>query len=87
MIEQIINWSAVDFSGLVVQMFFAVTIALMLRDNQKPPVATSLMTGAALIILGLGDSFNASAVSLMSIINGFLWLAVGWQRYKQKTIS
>jgi len=87
MIEQIIHWSTIDFSGIVVQVFFAVTIVLMLRDDQKPPVATSVMTGAALIILGLGDSFSASAVSFMSIINGFLWLFVGWQRYKQKTIS
>ncbi len=87
MIQQIINWLIIDLSGLAVQIFFLITIVLMLIDKQKPPIATSLMTGVALIVLGLGGSFNASAVSIMSSINGFLWLSVGWQRYRQKTIQ
>ena len=74
----------VDPIGLAVQLFFSVTIILMLRDKQKPPVMTSVMTGLALIVLGIGGSFSTSVVSVASIINGCLWLLVGLQRYAQK---
>ena len=84
MLEQTKDWLIADPTGLAVNLFFAVTIILMLMDKQKPPVATSLMTGLALIVLGIGGSFNASVISVASIINGCLWLFVGLQRYRQK---
>ena len=73
-----------DVAGLVVQLFFAVTIVFMLLDSQKPPVATSVMTGVALIIFGLGGSIPAPLIAGLSVFNGLLWLIIGFQRYNQK---
>ena len=84
MFEQITNWITADLVGLAVQLFFSVTIIFMLRDRQKPPVATSVMTGLALIVLGVSGSFSAMVVSAASILNGCLWLGVGFQRYAQR---
>lgn len=84
MIEFIINLIVVDVTGLVVQLFFTVTIVFMLCDSQKPPVATSVMTGLALIIFGLGGSIPAPLIAGLSVFNGLLWLVVGFQRYNQR---
>ena len=73
-----------DPTGLLVELFFAFTIVLMVFDKQKPPLTTSVLTGTALIVLGFGGSFNAFAVGLTSILNGVLWLVLGWQRYNQR---
>ena len=86
MFENIPNIITLDISGVFVQVFFFVTIILMIKDNQKPPVTTSLMTGTALIVLGLGGSFNSPLVMWLGVLNGFLWLVIGWQRYNQKPI-
>lgn len=84
MIDQTaIVWFTADLSGVVVQLFFCFTIILMIMDKQKPPTVSSVMTGIALIVLGVGGSFNAEAVSVVTSINGLLWLFLGWQRYKQ----
>lgn len=84
MIDQTaIVWFTADPSGVIVQLFFCFTIILMIMDKQKPPTVSSVMTGIALIVLGVGGSFNAEAVSVVTSINGLLWLFLGWQRYKQ----
>lgn len=84
MIEFIVNLILVDTAGLIVQLFFTTTIVFMLIDFQKPPVATSIMTGIALIIFGLGGSIPAPLVAGLSVFNGLLWLILGFQRYNQK---
>ncbi|KND46924.1 MAG: hypothetical protein AB199_00650 [Parcubacteria bacterium C7867-004] len=84
MIQQFINVVTADISGLAVQLFFAFTISLMIFDKQKPPLLTGVLTGIALIVLGIGGSFNAPAVAAVSMINGGLWLVLGWQRFMQR---
>lgn len=85
MIDQTaIVWLTMDSTGVLVQLFFCFTIMLMIFDKQKPPTVSSVMTGIALIVLGVGDSFNAEAVSVVTTINGILWLFLGWQRYRQQ---
>lgn len=83
MIESIFGFITADISGLLVQLLFAVMVLLMVFDRQKPPLLTGLLTGLALIVLGIGGSFEASAVAAVSIVNGFLWLVLAWQRYRQ----
>lgn len=86
MLENIINILTVDVSGILVQIFFFITIILMVVDKQKPPIATSLMTGVALIVLGIGGSFYSPVVMILSVLNGIMWLILSWQRYNQKPI-
>lgn len=78
-------WSVIteDTSGLLVSLFFSATIILMVFDKQKPPLLTGILTGCALIILGLGGSYRAPIVAAVTIVNGFLWLILAWQRFKQ----
>ena len=73
-----------DMSGLIVQFFFMATIILMIRDPQKPPVTTSVMTGIASIVFATGGSISATLPACVSFLNGALWLVVGFQRYHQK---
>ena len=87
MIHSLIEYILLDTSGLIVQLFFTFTIILMVRDKQKPPVLTAVMTGLALIVFGIGDSFISSLVAAISILNGILWLFIGWQRHDQSADS
>lgn len=81
---ELFQWLFADVTGLAVQLFFATTIIFMILDKQKPPMATAIPTGVALIVLGWGGSFSAAAVALFSMLNGVLWIVVGIQRYLQK---
>jgi hypothetical protein len=83
MVEQIITFLTQDVTGLAAQLFFTLTILFMIFDKQKPPLATSILTGLALIVLGAGGSFSAPAVAAVSMANGGLWLFLAWQRYNQ----
>ena len=83
MLNIVSAWVATDWTGVLVQLFFAYTIILMLLDKQKPPVQTCVLTGAALIILSGGGSFNSSATAVIGVLNGLLWLILGCQRYHQ----
>ena len=71
-----------DPVGLLVQLFFAATLVMMIRDAQKPPLITSIPTGLALMALSL--SFNAPIVGVLGALNGVLWLIVAYQRYTQQ---
>ena len=82
--EAFFSWLFADPYGLGVNIFFAVTIILMIRDSQKPPLLTSIPTGIALIILGVGGSYAASAPAIASALNGGLWIYLGFQRWKQE---
>lgn len=82
--SDIIGLITEDVSGLIVQFFFMTTIILMIRDPQKPPVATSLMTGIASIVFATGGSISATLPACVSFLNGVLWLVIGVQRYRQK---
>jgi len=84
MLESIISIIFADTIGLLVQLFFALTIIMMIRDKQKPPLITSIPTGLALIIFGLGGSISAPLVAALSVVDGILWLYLGYQRYNQK---
>ena len=77
-----IEFLLADPVGLVVQVFFAVTLVFMIRDGQKPPLITSVPTGIALMVLGF--SFTAPVVGIASFINGCIWLVLAYQRYAQK---
>lgn len=77
-----IDWFTADPLGLLIQIFFAATIVMMIRDEQKPPLITSIPTGIALMALAF--SFNAPVVGVASGVNGFLWLMLAVQRYLQK---
>ena len=83
MIEIFTLWLFSDLSGVLVQLFFAYTIILMVLDKQKPPIQTSVLTGLALLALSSGGSFTSSATALMGGLNGFIWLYLGYQRYRQ----
>lgn len=83
MIEQIITYVTNDITGILVNLFFAYTIVLMVLDDQKPPIQTSLLTGIALIVLGVGGSLVSPATATLSVFNGTLWLVIGYQRWKQ----
>ena len=83
MLENILDLLLTDLSGLLIQFFFAFTILLMVFDRQKPPLLTGVLTGLALIVLGVGGSFHAPAVGAASVFNGLLWLIVAWQRLRQ----
>ncbi|MCA9360299.1 hypothetical protein H6785_02885 [Candidatus Nomurabacteria bacterium] len=83
MFTPIIDWFISDWTGVSVQLFFAYTIILMILDKQKPPVQASVLTGLALIVLGVGGSFLSSATAFVSVANGLLWLMVGYQRWNQ----
>lgn len=76
------EWLLADPVGLLVQLFFAVTVVMMIRDTQKPPLITSIPTGLALMVLT--TSFTAPAVGVASALNGVLWLILAYQRYVQK---
>ncbi len=76
-----------DISGTAVQLFFAFTVILMIRDTQKPPVITGILTGIALILLGVGGSFRAELPALLSVLNGCLWFVLVWQRFKQEKLK
>jgi hypothetical protein len=82
----IVNWLIADAFGAGVGIFFTFTIILMLRDDQKPPVLTGIMTGLALIILGTGGSYRESAPAFISVINGLLWLFLAWQRFNKDNV-
>jgi hypothetical protein len=84
MFETILAILKADLVGVFVQLFFAYTIIFMIRDTQKPPIQTAVLTGAALIILSLGGSFASVATSALNAVNGLLWLTLGYQRYTQK---
>jgi len=84
MFETIIALVTEDLVGVGVQLFFTWTIIMMIRDAQKPPLATSIPTGIALIIFGVGGSVSAPFVAALSVVNGLLWLYIGYQRYTQK---
>ncbi len=81
--DKIVEWLVADWTGVLVNLFFAYTIILMIIDRQKPPVQASVLTGLALIVLGTGGSYISSATALLSVVNGGLWLTVGYQRYRQ----
>ncbi len=83
--ENALEWLMADLTGLAVQIFFFITIIFMVVDPQKPPVKTSVPTGIALIIFGIGGSITAPAVALATAFNGVLWLTLGLQRYRQNT--
>lgn len=83
MIESVTDWFVGDWTGFLVQLFFAYTIVLMIMDKQKPPVQTCVLTGVALMVLSFGGSFTSSATALVGLLNGLLWLVVGYQRYLQ----
>ena len=84
MFESIIEVITTDLVGVGVQLFFAYTIVLMIRDTQKPPIQTAVLTGLALIALSLGGSFTSVATSALNAVNGLLWLTLAYQRYTQK---
>jgi len=84
MFETVIEIIKTDLVGIAVQIFFAYTIILMIRDSQKPPIQTAVLTGVALIVLSLGGSFASPATSALNAVNGLLWLTLGYQRYTQK---
>ncbi|HEY4489073.1 MAG TPA: hypothetical protein VJA87_01175 [Candidatus Paceibacterota bacterium] len=83
MLELAWEYIAADITGTLVQLFFAFTIVLMVLDTQKPPLITGILTGLALIVLGLGGSFRADLPAYLSILSGFLWLVLAWQRFRQ----
>lgn len=84
MIDFFLGLVLMDVPGLLVQVFFIITIVLMLVDTQKPPILTSIMTGTALIVFGLGGSIPAPLIAGLSVLNGVLWYVLAFQRYKQK---
>src|SRR3989344_6976269 len=83
MLELVWTYIAADITGTLVQLFFAFTIVLMVFDRQKPPLVTGILTGLALIVLGLGGSFRADLPAYLSILSGFLWLALPWPPDRQ----
>jgi hypothetical protein len=83
MFEILFTTALEDWVGTAVQLFFAYTIILMIKDSQKPPVQTAVLTGLALVILSLGGSFASPVTSALNFINGILWLYIGYQRYRQ----
>ncbi len=85
MIESFINWLGVDITGLLVQLFFIYNIALMIKDNQKPPLQTCILTGLALLIISDSGSYVSDATAILSAVVGVMWLYVGFQRYRQKS--
>ena len=76
-----IAWLFADPIGLLVQIFFAITIIIMIFDKQKPPLLTSIPTGLGLLMLGF--SYTSPAVGILSAIDGVLWLVIAVQRYRQ----
>ena len=78
------SWLTADPVGLGVQIFFGITIVLMILDKQKPPLVTSIPTGIALMFLL--TSFTAPVVGVASSVNGLLWLVLAYQRYMQKPL-
>lgn len=83
MFEEIIPYIMTDISGILVQLFFAYTIVLMVLDRQKPPLQTCILTGVALIILGVGGSLVSPVTAGLTVLNGVLWLILGHQRWRQ----
>jgi hypothetical protein len=83
MIESIGSFLSADISGTLVQLFFAFTVILMICDTQKPPLGTGILTGLALILLGIGGSFRAELPAILSVLNGCLWFVLVWQRFSQ----
>ena len=73
-----------DIIGAGVQIFFIVTIIMMIFDAQKPPLKTSIPTGIALIVLGVSHSYGADITRVLSMVGGCLWLYLAYQRYNQK---
>ena len=83
MFTSLLGFVTADLSGTLVQLFFTFTVLLMVRDRQKPPLLTGLLTGLALILLGIGGSFRAEFPAVLSVVNGCLWLVLAWQRFRQ----
>ncbi|MEM9337073.1 MAG: hypothetical protein AAGA35_04435 [Patescibacteria group bacterium] len=79
MFETVIVWATEDILGTAIQLYFAAATAIALVSIQKPPVATSVMMGVGLILLGSFGSFVASATATAAIVGGVVWLLVALQ--------
>ncbi len=77
------NFILEDWVGLLINSAFALMLVPALADKQKPPLATSLVTGLLLVALSVSGSYRATAPATAVFVAGCLWLVLAWQRYRQ----
>ncbi len=67
------------------QWFFALALIPMLRSEAKPPLATSIPTGLALLVFaGTFLTLDLWHSALSSAVVGAMWLVIAGQRMIRK---
>jgi hypothetical protein len=76
-----------DYAFTVVQIFFCITLIPMILAKEKPPLASSITTGVALIAGALiFSTLHLWLTATTQAIVGIQWLILAYQRVRRPTL-
>lgn len=72
-----------DYALTVIQIFFCVTLIPMLFAKEKPPLASSVTTGLALLVSAtIFSTLQLWIAATSQAIVGTQWLILAYQRWR-----
>jgi hypothetical protein len=71
-----------DYTLAIISVFFCVTLVPMLVAKEKPPLASSVSTGLALLVSSvIVATLDLWLAAISQAVVGLQWLLLAWQRW------